>query len=63
MNKKGYSRAIKSQPYRYYEKEIMEKLKDKLYHDKITFQDFVTCAINDYLNGDFIPKKEDEKNK
>lgn len=54
--KRGYSTAFKNQSYRFYDKEIYYKFKEKLFYDRITFQDFVTSAIEEYLNGNYIPK-------
>ena len=38
----------------------MKKFQRKLAKDNITFQDFVTGAIKDYLNGNYQTKKEGE---
>ena len=60
MAKKGYSTAVHNQPYRFYNKKTHDEFKDKLGEDNVTFQDFITGAIEDYLNGNYHTKKEGE---
>ena len=38
----------------------MKKFQRKLAKDNITFQDFVTIMIEDFINGNYQQKKEGE---
>ena len=62
MAKKGYSTAIKRQPYSWYDEKFMNDFRNELNKNDLTFQDFITGAIEDYLKGDYQPKKEGETN-
>ena len=53
-------KKVHNQPYRYYNKEKMKKFQRKLAKDNITFQDFVTIMIKDFINGNYQQKKEGE---
>jgi hypothetical protein len=49
----------KHQSYRYYDKEKYFQFQDKLRRDEISFQEFVSRAIEDYMAGVYNPKEGD----
>jgi hypothetical protein len=55
-------KEYKRQSYRYYDKEKYFQFQDKLRRDEMSFQEFVSWAIEDYMAGVYNPYEEGDNN-
>ncbi|MFW6145622.1 MAG: hypothetical protein ACOC4Y_02355 [bacterium] len=52
------NKPYKQQTYRYYDKEKYFDFQDKLNRSELSFHEFVSRAINDYLEEEYNPKND-----
>jgi hypothetical protein len=53
-------KPYKRPSYRFYDKEKYLDFQNKLNRNELNFQEFVTIAIDDFLNGGYEPKNKEE---
>jgi hypothetical protein len=53
-------KPYKRPSYRFYDKEKYLDFQNKLNRNELDFQEFVTIAIDDFLNGGYEPKNKEE---